>query len=123
MRARRHRHSHHRTQQLEGRASTMRWAPTASESTLWQALKSRQLGVQFRRQVVVGEYIVDFLAAEVRLAVEVDGGWHRGRERVDARRQRALEAAGYRVLRFEAEAVLKQLPLVVAAIRAAVGEG
>jgi adenine-specific DNA-methyltransferase len=79
--------------------------------------------VQFRQQVVVGEYIVDFLAAEVLLVVEVDGGWHRGRERADARRQRALEAAGYRVLRFEAAQAVEQLPVVVAAIRAAVVEG
>ena len=114
----RHRHSHHRSQQLQQRAATMRWAPTASESALWRAIKCRQLGVQFRRQVVLGGYIVDFLAAEARLVVEVDGNCHRGRERADARRQRALEARGYRVLRFEAEAVLKQLPVVVAAIRA-----
>ena len=101
------------------RAVAMRWAPTASESALWRAIKCRQLGVQFRRQVVLGGYIVDFLAAEVRLVVEVDGGCHRGRERADTRRQRALEARGYRVLRFEAEAVLKQLSVVVVAIRAA----
>ena len=35
------------------------------------------------------------------MIVEVDGGSHRGRERADGRRQRALEAAGYRVVRFE----------------------
>jgi len=122
MRACRHRHSHHRAQQLQERARAMKWAPEPSEAALWQAIKSRQLGVQFRRQVVLRGYIVDFLAAEARLIVEVDGGSHRGRERADGRRQRALEAAGYRVVRFEAGQVVEQLPSVVAAIRAAVAE-
>ena len=101
----------------------MKWAPEPSEAVMWQAIKSRQLGVQFRRQVVLGEYIADFLASEVRLVVEVDGGSHRGRERADGRRQRGLEAAGYRVVRFEAGQVMQQLPSVVAAIRAALAQG
>ena len=99
MRAHHQRHSRHRAQQLAERARTMRWAPTRSEASWWEALRGRKLGVRFRRQVVVGEYVADFLAAEVRLIVEVDGGWHQGRERADARRQRVLERAGYRVVR------------------------
>jgi hypothetical protein len=54
--------------------------------------------------------------------VEVDGGSHRGRERADGRRQRALEAAGYRVVRFEVRQVMQQLPSVLAVLRAAVAE-
>jgi cyclase len=119
MRAHHHRHSRHRAQQLAERAQAMRACPPASEATLWEQLRGRKLGVQFRRQVVVGEYIADFLASEVRLIVEVDGGWHRGRERADARRQRALEAAGYRVVRLEAALVIEQLPVALARIRAA----
>jgi leucyl-tRNA synthetase len=87
---------------------------------LWEELRGRKLGVTFRRQVVVGEYVVDFLAAKVRLVVEVDGGWHRGRERADARRVRRLEAAGFRVVRFSVEQVVGELPGVVAVIKAAV---
>ncbi len=121
MRARRHRHSRHRAQQQQQRAATMRAAPTPSEAMLWEQLRGRKLGVTFRRQVVVGEYIADFLAAEVGLIVEVDGECHRGRERADARRQRRLEAAGYRVVRFGAALVVEQPLVVVAGIRAAVG--
>ncbi len=100
----------------------MRAMPTPSEAMLWEQLRGRKLGVAFRRQVVVGEYIADFVAAEVGVIVEVDGACHRGRERADARRQRRLEAAGYRVLRFEVAQVVQQLPAVVAAIGAAIGE-
>ena len=37
----------------------MRAAPTASEALLWLAVRGGQLGVVFRRQVVVGRFIVD----------------------------------------------------------------
>jgi very-short-patch-repair endonuclease len=97
----------------------MRRAPTPSEARLWSALRARQLGVQFRRQVVIGRCIVDFLAAEVRLVVEVDGGSHWGRERADARRDRRLRAAGYRVVRVSAELVMRDLQAAVACVGAA----
>jgi len=55
---------------------------TPSEARLWSALKARQLGVQFRREVpLAGRYIVDFCAPSVRLVVEVDGGCHASRPR------------------------------------------
>ena len=54
------------------RAQRMRHAPTASEAALWRRLRGRRLGVQFRRQVVLGRYIVDFVAPKARLVVEVD---------------------------------------------------
>jgi len=50
------------------------------------------------------------------LIVEVDGGWHSNRVRRDARRERVLRAAGYRVLRVTADEVLHALPDVVGRI-------
>jgi very-short-patch-repair endonuclease len=76
-------------------------------------------GVWFRRQVVIGRYIVDFVAPSGRLVVEVDGGYHGGRVTADARSDRALTRLGYRVLRLDAELVLKQPEAAVARIRAA----
>ncbi len=98
----------------------MRWAPTASEALLWSALRGRQQGTLFRRQVIVAGYIADFAPVEARLIVEVDGPYHEQRRRADARRDRALSRAGYRVLRLEAELVLRELPVAVGRIRAAV---
>jgi very-short-patch-repair endonuclease len=43
---------------------------TDSEARLWSALKARQLGVSFRRQVVVGGFIADFCTPSVRLVVD-----------------------------------------------------
>jgi len=101
---------------IETRARQMRHAQTPSEAALWARLKGCQIGVVFRRQVPVGRVIADFLAPAVRLIVEVDGGYHRQRACADARRDRALERAGYRVLRLEAEIVIHNPELAVARI-------
>jgi len=91
---------------------------TPSEARLWEALRGSKLGVAFRRQVPIGHYIVDFLAPSARLIVEVDGGYHAERASADARRDRALERAGYRVVRVSAERVMREFGAVVAEIRA-----
>jgi len=105
---------------LEGRARQMRSALTPSEALLWRALRGKQLGVVFRRQVVVGGFIADFAAPAARLIVEVDGGVHAERRGGDARRDEKLRRLGYRVLRLEAALVLRRLPEAVALVRAAV---
>ena len=64
-------------------------------------------------------YIADFLAPSVKLVVEVDGRYHSQHVGTDARLTRVLERLGYRVLRLDAELVLRQLPLAVEAIREA----
>jgi very-short-patch-repair endonuclease len=93
---------------------------TDSEARLWSALKARQLGVQFRREVPLGDrFIVDFFASSVGLVVEVDGGYHARRRAADASRDRKLQRLGYRVLRLDAELVLHDLPAAVALVRAA----
>ncbi len=104
-------------------ASAMRHAPTRSEEALWRALFSKQLGLSFRRQVVIGRRIADFVAPSVKLVVEVDGGYHRDRGWLEAQRDDALRRAGYRVLHLPAELVLGDLRQAVAVIRAALYEG
>jgi len=95
---------------LAERAGQMRYAPTASEALLFEALRGGRLGVAFRRQVpVLGRFIVDLIAPEARLVVEVDGPYHAERVRADARRDRALARNGYWVLRLSAELVMHDL--------------
>jgi very-short-patch-repair endonuclease len=94
----------------------MRAAPTASEALLWLALRGGQLGVAFRRQVVVGRSIVDIAAPSVRLAVEIDGGCHQGRGKQDAARDTVLAAAGWSVLRVRADWVAADVAGVAAAV-------
>jgi very-short-patch-repair endonuclease len=121
---RRTRPTQHRRALLAERAAGMRNAPTATEAQLWQRLSGSRLGVGFRRQFVVGDFIADFAAPSARLVVEVDGGYHAwpGFAARDARRERALERAGWRVVRVSAELVQRDLEQAVALIRAALGE-
>ena len=100
----------------------MRQAPTDSEARLWRALRASQLGVAFRRQVPLLGFIADFYAPSARLIVEVDGGYHARRVTADARRDRKLARAGHRVIRLQAELVMRDLPAAVRAVRGALDE-
>ena len=77
----------------------MRRTATPAEQMLWRRLRRDQLGVRFRRQAVIGRFIVDFYCPDRALAVELDGAVHDGREDEDAERKRMLGADGVRVLR------------------------
>jgi very-short-patch-repair endonuclease len=106
-----------RKQLLDARAHGLRHAPTASEAKLWAELSAGKLGIAFRRQVPIGHrYIVDFLAPALKLVVEVDGSAHEHRGRADARRDEWLRRRGYRVVRVEADAVMRDLAAVVARV-------
>ena len=109
----------HQSLMLDIRAREMRLNPTRSEEHLWRAIRAGQLGVMFRRQVPIGRYIVDFLAPQAALIVEVDGGYHVERRRADERRDRWLARAGYRVLRLDAVVVMNELQVAIACILAA----
>ena len=95
----------------------MRQAPTDAEQWLWQQLRGRRLlGSKFRRQVPIGDYIVDFLCKESRLIVEIDGSQHQEQQDYDRLRTEFLERNGYRVVRYwnneilqEGEAVLESI--------------
>jgi len=103
---------------LSHRAHEMRRNSTRSESALWAAVSRGQLGVAFRRQVPIGKrYIADFVAPAVKLIIEVDGAYHRRRATADTRRTRVLERLEHRVLRLDAEVVLRQLPVALEAVR------
>ena len=107
---------------LNERAHAMRHAPTPSEAALFRLLSGRKLGVGFKRQVPLGGYIADFVAASAKLVVEVDGLVHLRRRGADTRKERALRRLGYRVLRLDAALVLEQ-PLVAVALVRQVLEG
>jgi very-short-patch-repair endonuclease len=114
--------SAHRSLTLKQRARAFRHHPTASEALLWSRLKGKALGVQFRRQCIVGDFIVDLLASSIKLAVEIDGGYHERQVSLDARRQQRLQRAGYRVLRLPRDLVMRQTAVAVRLVREAVEE-
>ncbi len=99
----------------------MRAEPTGAERVLWQRLRHdvTLIGSHFRRQAVIGPFIVDFASRKAKLVIELDGGQHDWQQASGARRTRHIEAAGYRVLRFWNNDVLGNLEGVLNAIQRA----
>jgi very-short-patch-repair endonuclease len=92
-----------------------------AEKYLWKAGLSRgQMGVKFKRQRPIHNFIVDFFSAEVKLIIEVDGNSHFVKGNYDRYRQDKLESLGYTVVRFNEGDVLNNYPKVDAAIRHAI---
>jgi very-short-patch-repair endonuclease len=84
---------------LAAKAKELRGNATEAEKYLWYMLRLKNLGFKFRRQAVIGSYIVDFICFEKGLIVEVDGGQH-GDSMKDKERDEWLRQRGYSVLRF-----------------------
>jgi len=92
---------------------------TLAERKLWRLLRDRRLiKCKFRRQHVVGSYILDFFCSKADLAVEVDGGQHGLPEQAeyDRRRDEFLKVRGVTVLRFWCNEVLNNTNNVMAEI-------
>jgi very-short-patch-repair endonuclease len=92
-----------------------------AEKYLWKAGLSRnQMGVKFKRQRPILNFIVDFFSAEVGLIVEVDGSSHDHKGSYDRYRQDRLEKLGFTVIRFSEGDVLNNYGNVDDAIRHAI---
>ena len=95
-------------EELKEKAESMRKNPTEAESALWEMLRGKNLDAKFRRQHIIGDYIVDFVCLDKQLVVELDGGYHNDPEQKELDRQRTnfLRSKGFSVLRFTNEEVL-----------------
>jgi very-short-patch-repair endonuclease len=103
------------------RAKTMRHNPVYVERLFWSYLRDRKLGGwKFRRQVLIGSYIADYVCAQRKVIVELDGGVHKLTRERDRKRDLYLRNSGYVVLRFENAEVLCDLPDVLARILQAI---
>ena len=100
-------------------AKTNRSNMTDAESFLWHYLRQEQLGVRFRRQHVIGDYIVDFICLKQRLIIEIDGGYHNDivQQQEDRIRQNWLESMDYKVIRFTNEEVFYNIETVISTIK------
>jgi very-short-patch-repair endonuclease len=109
----------------EGRAPSLRPRylrknMTEAERKLWHALRDRRFAnIKFRRQVPLGNYIVDFVSFERRIIVEADGSQH-VESRYDQTRDRWLQSQGFTLLRFWNTDVLNNLEGVLDAVAEAV---
>ena len=90
---------------------------TEAEAILWNCLKSKQLGVKFRRQHIIENFIPDFVCLSCKLIIEVDGEIHKFQKKHDEERTKFLNERGYRVLRFKNEEILNEIELVIQKIK------
>ena len=72
---------------------------TEAEKKIWYRVRDKQLGVKFRRQQPIGNYVVDFVCFGKKLVIEIDGGEHFESSR-DKIRDKWFQEQGYKVLRF-----------------------
>jgi very-short-patch-repair endonuclease len=109
-------------------------APTESpiEDAFWQAHRRLRLaeltGLVTQHQVLDGKYRLDFALPDHKIGIELDGyeyhGTSRGKFVADQQRQRALEAEGWRLIRFagaevhvDAESCVRQAAQHVKALK------
>jgi very-short-patch-repair endonuclease len=103
---------------LKGFAKENRKHQTQAESFLWEHLRHKHLGVEFRRQHIISDYIVDFVCLDKSLIIEVDGAYHAEREQEedDLVRTLHLEQIGFKVLRVKNEDVQYNVEKVLESI-------
>ena len=103
-------------------ARDMRSVAPFPERLPWSRLRAGRLGrLGWRRQHLIGPYIVDFYCPAVNLAVELDGRSHVGRAVHDGERAKYIVAQGVRLIRFTNDQVLSDLDGVAKAIATTIG--
>jgi len=84
-------------------AKILRKKMTTQERKLWSILRNSQFyGLKFRRQVPIGNCIVDFVCEAKNIIIELDGGQHNKIKNIehDNQRTKFLQSKGYIVVRF-----------------------
>ena len=109
---------------LKENAHSNRKNLTEAESVLWSLLRGKQLGLIFRRQYIIDEYIVDFVCLSKQLIVEVDGKYHLTEEQqeLDEKRESRLKQLGFSMLRFTNEEVCITPDKVIEKIKSTLNE-
>jgi tRNA modification GTPase len=100
------------------KARSLRKNATNSEDYLWQILRNRQVNnLKFRRQHPLEEgYILDFYSHDIRLGIELDGGYHNSefQKNYDTVRTMDIELAyGIKIIRFKNEDVFERIEWVL----------
>ena len=104
--------------ELFGYARKNRKAGNMAEIAFWcQVHKKAFHGLDFDRQKVIGNYIVDFFVKRLGLVIEIDGSSHNEKPDYDARRDDFLEGLGLKVFRTTDYDVLQHLSVVLEDLR------
>lgn len=104
---------------LRENAAYNRNHPTEAEALLWEFLSADGLGVTFKRQHIIGDYIADFVCLTSKLIVELDGGYHQlAQQQIsDEQRTEWLESRGFKIIRFTNEELFHNVDKVLDTIK------
>ncbi|OWR15835.1 DNA methylase [Chryseobacterium sp. VAUSW3] len=84
------------------------------EVLFWKQVHRRRFHqIDFDRQKIIGNYIVDFYVKSLGLAIEIDGWSHDFKQEYDIRRQRDLESYGVKVFRISNHNIKKNMEIVL----------
>ena len=100
-------------------ARELRKNQTTAEKIFWEVVRGKRfLGLKFRRQHQIGNYIVDFYCHSEKLVIELDGEIHNEPQQKERDRQRDeyLKSLGHRVLRFTNQQIFNDLETVLDSI-------
>lgn len=101
-------------------AKKLREKPTEAEEVMWLELRNNQLDVyKFRRQHPLLLYVADFYCHQLKLVIEIDGGYHQTPEqqKLDKDRTENIEFQGLHVIRFTNIEVLSDIHSVLCTIK------
>ena len=99
---------------LKERAKALRKARNLPEVLFWMRVNKGQFhDLDFDRQKIIGNYIVDFYCKAFGLVVEIDGSSHNGREEEDALREAWLKDQGCEIIRFTTTLIMEHLDQVM----------
>ena len=109
---------------LKENARKNRLVQTDAEKVLWEYLRRNALGVRFRRQFIIGDFITDFACIEKKLVIEVDGQYHLTDEQIEEDRKRTyhISQLGYHVIRFTNEEIMTDINKVISIIKTNLNE-
>ena len=85
---------------LKSRAKALRKAGNLSEVIFWKQVRAGTFHtIDFDRQRVIGNYIVDFYVKSLGLVIEIDGESHNNKEEYDEKREDFLTSLGLKIFK------------------------
>jgi very-short-patch-repair endonuclease len=100
--------------QLKIRARELRQAENLPEVLFWmQVTKGRFHKIDFDRQRVIGNFIVDFYIKQLGLVIEIDGSSHDNKIEYDKTREDYLISLGLKVYRIKVIDVMRNMSRVL----------
>jgi very-short-patch-repair endonuclease len=101
-------------------ARKLRNSPTKAYDLLWRRLRSKKLGVRFRRRAIIYGWIPDFWCPAARLVIEIDYPTDSQRDAEHSERDKALAQMEVEVLRVASERIYSDADQVAREIGAIV---